>query len=124
MSYKLKGVNARVSVIWNFEAPAGAGDTHFASYRGTRARVEVRQGKAEQYRPEVYVVANRAADKATVLAAVKRKIAGLQGTYPGFGFMPHPLFAWCPALSMVEVFATKTPGGNVGFSLFGFVPDE
>jgi predicted dehydrogenase len=83
VSYTLRGVSVKLNVIWDWEAPAGAGDTHFASYRGTRARVEVRQGKAEQYRPEVYVVANRAADKAAVLAAVKRKIAGLQGSYPG-----------------------------------------
>ena len=83
VSYSLRGVSVKLNVIWDWEAPAGAGDTHFASYRGTRAKVEVRQGKAEQYRPEVYVVANRAADKAAVLAAVKKKIAGLQGTWPG-----------------------------------------
>ena len=78
----VQGARVKLNVIWDWEAPAGT-DTHFASYRGTRARVEVRQGKAEQYRPEVYVAANRAADKAAVLAAVKRKIAALQGTYPG-----------------------------------------
>ena len=83
VSYTLRGVSVRLNVIWDWEAPAGAGDTHFASYRGSRAKVEVRQGKAEQYRPEVYVVANRAADRAAVLAAVRKKIAGLQGTYPG-----------------------------------------
>jgi predicted dehydrogenase len=83
VSYTLRGVSVRLNVIWDWEAPAGAGDTHFASYRGSRARVEVRQGKAEQYRPEVYVVANRPADKAAVLAAVQKKIAGLQGICPG-----------------------------------------
>jgi hypothetical protein len=83
VSYTLRGVSVKLNVIWDWEAPAGAGDTHFASYRGTRAKVEVRQGKAEQYRPEVYVVANRAADKAAVLAAVQKKIAGLQGAWPG-----------------------------------------
>jgi predicted dehydrogenase len=83
VSYSLRGVSVKLNVIWDWEAPAGSGDTHFAFYRGTRAKVEVRQGKAEQYRPEVYVVANRAADKAVVLAAVKKKIAGLQATWPG-----------------------------------------
>ena len=34
--YSIKGVYAKVSVRWNFEAPAGAGDTHFSVMRGTR----------------------------------------------------------------------------------------
>ncbi len=29
INYKLKGVHARVSVIWNFVAPEGTGDTHY-----------------------------------------------------------------------------------------------
>src|SRR4030095_20208 len=42
LSYTLKGVHARVSVIWNFEAPAGAGDSHFSVMRGTNANVSIR----------------------------------------------------------------------------------
>jgi predicted dehydrogenase len=41
MSYTLKGIHARVSVIWNFAAPPGAGDTHFSIMRGTKANVVI-----------------------------------------------------------------------------------
>ena len=48
-----------------------------------RARVEIRQGKADAYRPELYVIPNSPDAKAAVLAAVKAKLASLQSTYPG-----------------------------------------
>jgi hypothetical protein len=51
--------------------------------------VEVRQTKADSYRPEVYVVPNKPEDKAKVLAAVKAKIASLQGTWPGTAAEEH-----------------------------------
>src|SRR5215471_6453826 len=39
--YTLRGVHIKLKAAWNYEAPAGAGDTHFAVYRGTKARLEV-----------------------------------------------------------------------------------
>ncbi len=83
VSYALRGAHVTLNVIWDWEAPAGAGDSHFAYYRGSRAKIEVRQGAAEKYRPEVYVVPATAAEKAAVLAAVQRKIAAVQDRYPG-----------------------------------------
>ena len=34
----LKGIHTKLNIIWDWEAPAGGGDTHFAFYRGTRAQ--------------------------------------------------------------------------------------
>lgn len=83
LDYTLRGAHVKLNVIWDWEAPAGAGDSHFAYYRGSRARVEVRQGAAEKNLPEVYVVPNSPADKAVVLAAVQKKIGSVQDRYPG-----------------------------------------
>jgi predicted dehydrogenase len=83
VTYTVRGVHTKLNIIWDWEAPAGTGDTHFAYYRGTRARVEVRQGKAEKFRPETYVVPNDPKDKPAILAAVKKRLAGLQGRYAG-----------------------------------------
>jgi predicted dehydrogenase len=85
VSYALKGVQVKLNVIWDWEAPDGAGDTHFASYRGTRSKVEVRQTKADAFVPELYVTPARADLKPEVLAAVQGRIAALQKTYPGVG---------------------------------------
>ena len=68
VTYTVKGVHTALNVPWDWEAPAGAGDTHYAVYKGSRAKVEVRQSKADNYRTEVYVVPNAAADRAQVLA--------------------------------------------------------
>jgi predicted dehydrogenase len=82
VSYTLRGAHIALDAVWDWEPPPGTGDTHFAYYRGSRARVEIRQGAAEQHRPELYVVPNAAADKAAVLAAVQKKVASLQVQYP------------------------------------------
>ena len=83
VSYTLRGAHVTLDAIWDWEPPPGTGDTHYAYYRGSRAKVEIRQGAAEQHRPELYVVPLMAADKAAVLAAVQKKIASLQAQYPG-----------------------------------------
>ena len=79
VSYALKGIHTKLNIIWDWEAPAGSGDTHFAFYRGTRARIEIRQTKADRYLPELYVVPVSAAVKAEVLAAVQAKIKAVAG---------------------------------------------
>jgi len=83
VQYTVRGTHVGLNVIWDWEAAPGTGDSHFAYYRGSRAKIEIRQGAAEQHRPELYVVPSSPADKAGVLAAVQKKIAGLQTEYPG-----------------------------------------
>ncbi|MGH9386511.1 MAG: putative oxidoreductase C-terminal domain-containing protein, partial [Vicinamibacterales bacterium] len=85
VSYAVRDVHTKLNVIWDWEAAPGSGDTHFAYYRGTRARIEVRQTKGDRYLPELYIVPVTAAAKSQVLAAAKAKVAALQRQYPGVG---------------------------------------
>ena len=85
VSYALRGVHTRLNVIWDWEAPPGGGDTHFAFYRGTRARIEVRQTAADRYLTELYVVPASPSLRAEVLAATRSAINTLQTKYPGIG---------------------------------------
>lgn len=84
VSYRLRGVHAKINVIWNYEAAEG-GDTHFAVFRGSRSRVEIRQGREEKFRPELYIVPNGAAEKDAIRAALEKRVASLQQTWPGIG---------------------------------------
>lgn len=83
MIYTLKGVHAKASVIWNFEAPQGTGDTHTSVMRGTKADVIIRQGKEENYRPELYVEAARGVNRGALGSALKKAVTNLQATFPG-----------------------------------------
>jgi predicted dehydrogenase len=82
VSYAVRGVHTKLNVIWDWEAPEGSGDTHFAFYKGTRARVEVRQTRADRFRPELYVIPAEGM-KSDVLTAVQARIKALEKNYPG-----------------------------------------
>ena len=55
IDYRIKGVHAKVRVLWNFEAPPGAGDTHYSVMRGSKANLVIRQGAAEGWQPTLYI---------------------------------------------------------------------
>lgn len=55
INYTIKGVHAKVSVIWNYKAPDGTGDTHYSIMRGSVANLVIRQDKEQQYKPTLYI---------------------------------------------------------------------
>jgi predicted dehydrogenase len=79
LTYALRGIHSKLDVLWRWEAPAGSGDTHYALYRGSRSDVEVRQGREENFQPELYVTPHNGG----VEAALAARIAALAGRYPG-----------------------------------------
>ena len=85
MTYRIRGVHARVSVTWNFEAPAGTGDTHFSVMRGTKARLVIRQGAEQGFKPVLYVERNASVPAAAREAALHDAIASVQEQFPGVG---------------------------------------
>src|SRR5262249_6629783 len=85
VNYALDGINVKLSVLWNVEASAGGGDTHLAVFRGTRSRVEVRQGREEKYQPELYVIPNKTMEHPLVRRAIDQKIQALHADIPGIG---------------------------------------
>jgi predicted dehydrogenase len=82
-TYKVRGIHTSLNVIWDWEAPPGGGDTHFAFYRGSKARVEVRQGKSQRWRTELYVIPADPARKQEVMAAVGKRLTALSQAHPG-----------------------------------------
>ena len=57
----------------------GSGDTHCAVYRGSKSRIEVRRGREEGFRAELYVVPG----EPDVRQALTEKVAELAKRYPG-----------------------------------------
>jgi len=81
--FTMKGICVKLSVTWNFQSPAGGADTHTSLFRGSKANVIIRQGKQQNYRPEVYVEPAPGGEAATVAASLKRAVVGLQRKFPG-----------------------------------------
>ena len=80
--YTLRGVHVKLEIVWQWQAEPGAGDVYEATFRGSRARAEIRQGQAERHVPELYIVplSNLLPE---VFAAARRRIAALQPRWPG-----------------------------------------
>lgn len=87
-TYQLRGVHAKVSVIWNFEAPRGAGDTHFSIMRGTKANLIIRQGAEQQFKPMLYIEAANDSVANPLGAKARRAIEFLAMKFPGISVEP------------------------------------
>ena len=68
----MRGIHVRLEVRWDWQAEQGD-DTHEALYRGTRCRLALRQGPAERFRPELYVVPEE-----DIGTALQRRLAASQ----------------------------------------------
>ncbi len=82
----INGVHAKVSVIWNYQAPEGAGDTHFSIMRGTRANLIIRQGAEQGYKPALYVESVNPEAAAAMEPELKKALEGLADRYPGLSY--------------------------------------
>jgi predicted dehydrogenase len=55
MIYQIKGIFAKVSVEWHYQAPPGGGDTHYSVMHGTKCDLTIKQGANEKYLPTLYI---------------------------------------------------------------------
>ncbi|MGV3642425.1 MAG: putative oxidoreductase C-terminal domain-containing protein, partial [Adhaeribacter sp.] len=83
INYQLKGVNAKVSVVWNFQAPEGTGDTHYSMMKGTKANLVIRQGKEQNFKPQLYIEPAKGSDLKAFEASLKEALATVQTKFEG-----------------------------------------
>ncbi len=82
-TYKLRDTFVKLASMWSWQAKPGAGDWHYAVYRGTRASIEVRQGSRQKYAPELYVVPRQPKDRLALEQALQSRVAALAANFPG-----------------------------------------
>ena len=70
----------RIRTLWDFESPAGGGDTHESIARGSVSQVVIRP---VQTTPELFVIPNDPANHKTVLARVTHRCQSWQGRWQG-----------------------------------------
>jgi predicted dehydrogenase len=81
--FKLHGVHAKISVIWDYEAPAGAGDTHYSLMRGTKASAIIRQGAGQGYKPVLYLEPRAGVDAASLEEPLRKAVDQAAAMWPG-----------------------------------------
>jgi predicted dehydrogenase len=84
ITYKIKGKVAKTSVIWDFQAPEGTGDTHYSIMRGSKCDLIIKQGAEENYKPKLYI----SAKEGTILSEFENSLNTLVNSklaleYPG-----------------------------------------
>jgi predicted dehydrogenase len=79
INYTLKGTYAKVSVIWNYKAEPGGGDTHFSIMRGTLSNLVIRQGKEQKFQARLYIEKTPGLNN----AQVEKAFTKLEKKYPG-----------------------------------------
>jgi hypothetical protein len=83
IDYRIKGVHAKVSVLWNFVAPEGGGDTHYSVMRGSNADLVIRQGAAEGYQPVLTIEPAPGTDGNDFTKALQQALVEVRQAYPG-----------------------------------------
>ncbi len=79
ISFTVKGHHAKVSVLWNYEAPNGGSDTHYSIMRGTNAHLVIVQDEEHKYTPTLYILPQKEIDE----SILQQAITSLKVTYPG-----------------------------------------
>ncbi len=83
INYRLKGIHAKISVTWDFQAPEGTGDTHFSVMRGTQASVVIKQGKEQNFKPTLYIEPSAKTDLKAFEKEIISDLKQLNSNYPG-----------------------------------------
>lgn len=83
INYRIKGVHAKVSVTWDFQAPEGTGDTHFSVMRGTKASVIIKQGKEQNFKPVLYIEPKSGTDMKEFEQEIMSDLKKINARYPG-----------------------------------------
>jgi hypothetical protein len=88
VSYEIRGVHAKVTALWRYEAPPGTKDSHHSMLRGTQAVLQIKQGPEQQYQATLYIE-NRSARTAAQFEQVLRSaVAKLAANWTGLEVKP------------------------------------
>ncbi len=80
--YTLKDVHVKIITRWDYKADEG-GDTHYAILKGTKANLEIKQGKEEGFQPMLYInlLGNQKLNEYE--PELQKAVEKLNETYPG-----------------------------------------
>jgi predicted dehydrogenase len=94
ITYKIKDVCAKVSVVWNYSFPEGGGDTHYSIMRGSKSHLIIEQGEKQGYKPELTIKAVSGTDPATFENELNEALKTITSKFPGVSFTKTEKDCW------------------------------
>jgi predicted dehydrogenase len=94
MVYRIRGICAKVSVTWNFQAPEGTGDTHYSVMKGSRCDLIIRQGREEKYQPFLYIEMTGKENPDLFQEVLYEKFKTIETKYPGISLKRIDQLKW------------------------------
>ena len=94
ITYKIKNVYAKVSVIWNYTYPEGGGDTHYSIMKGSKSHLIIEQGKEQGYIPQLTIKAVQGSDLATFENELNEALKTVSSKYPGISLTKREEGGW------------------------------
>ncbi|WP_033412655.1 putative oxidoreductase C-terminal domain-containing protein [Segetibacter koreensis] len=82
INYTLKNIHVKITARWDYKAEDG-GDTHYSRLRGSKATLEIRQGKEDGFQPALYIIPTSQKQGSEYALELKRAVQKLNSTYPG-----------------------------------------
>jgi len=83
IDYRLKGIHTQIEVLWQYQAAAGTGDTHYSLVRTENTDIVIRQGAQQNFKPQLYIEPNENTDKQKFQHELRLAIDALKDKYHG-----------------------------------------
>lgn len=83
INYTLKNIHVKTTARWEYKAPEGSGDTHYSLLKGTKANLEIKQGKEESFQPALYIIPAKGNQGNGYESELNKAVKKLSTTYPG-----------------------------------------
>ena len=83
INYTLRNTHIKITARWEYKAPEGSGDTHYSILKGTKAALEIRQGKEEAFQPTLYIIPAKKNHGNEFNLALKKAVEKLNISWPG-----------------------------------------
>jgi len=81
-TFLVRGVHAKVSVLWGYENPQG-GDTHYSIMKGSRANLVIMTDAPQNYVASLYAQPAEGVSREDFAAALDAALQGLSDRWPG-----------------------------------------
>lgn len=82
INYTIRNLPVKITARWEYKATEG-GDTHYSLFKGTKANLEIRQGKEENFHSTLYIIPVNEQLENDYVSVLKAAVEKLSTSYPG-----------------------------------------